>query len=137
MDLWQYKKNNPKVMSDINVTPLVDVMLVLLAIFMIAAPTLFSGVSIDLPTGKKNSSIRLSSDKVILSITTEGKIFINENSVKREELKTKLLSKLETTKDKTVYIQADYSVGYGPVANVISEIKNYGVSSLSLVTENE
>lgn len=121
--------------SEINVTPLVDVMLVLLVIFMISAPLLFSGVNLDLPKTKKVNSLKLSKEQVILSITKQGELFIGEEKFERNVIFNKVKELLAKSESKTLYIRADYSLEYGSVADLMADLKRSGISQLSLVTE--
>lgn len=121
--------------SEINVTPLVDVMLVLLVIFMISAPLLFSGVNLDLPKTKKVNSLKLTKKQIILSITKSGELFIGEEKFNRENIFTKIKELLAQSESKTLYIRADYSLEYGSVADLMADLKRSGISQLSLVTE--
>ena len=110
--------------SEINVTPLVDVMLVLLVIFMISAPLLFSGVNLDLPKTKKVNSLKLTKKQIILSITKSGELFIGEEKFNRENIFTKIKELLAKSESKTLYIRADYSLEYGSVADLMADLKS-------------
>lgn len=129
------KKQGP--ISDINVTPLVDVMLVLLVIFMISAPLMFSGIKLDLPKTKKVNNIQLTDKQVILSISRTGEYFIGQEKFLKSELTQVILELLKKNETDVVYVRADYSLDYGIVAKLISELKRSGISKISLVTENE
>ena len=121
--------------SEINVTPLVDVMLVLLVIFMISAPLLFSGVNLDLPKTKKVNSLKLTKKQVILSINKGGELFIGDEKFSREKIFDKVKDLLSKSESKTLYIRADYALEYGSVADLMADLKRSGISQLSLVTE--
>lgn len=123
--------------SDINVTPLVDVMLVLLVIFMISAPLMFSGVNLDLPKTKKVSSLKLTQDQVILSITRGGEFYVGKEKFLKEEVLSVLKERMKENNTNTVFLRADFSLDYGNVAKVISNLKKAGISQISLVTEIE
>lgn len=123
--------------SDINVTPLVDVMLVLLVIFMITAPMMFNGISLTLPKTKKVNQINLSNDRVILSITPTGEYYLGKNKILLEELGSVLRERLNQTKYKVLYIRAHYQLKYGRVAKIMSYLKREGFQKLALVTETE
>ncbi|MCF6247273.1 MAG: protein TolR [Desulfobacula sp.] len=125
-------------MSEINVTPFVDVMLVLLIIFMVTAPMMVQGVDVDLPKAT-SKALKGSEDKLIISIDDDLKVFINEQVVSVEFLTQKLGAILENLEQKSVYLRADKKVPYGIVVNVISKIKKAGVDSLGMITlpENE
>jgi biopolymer transport protein TolR len=111
-------------MSDINVTPLVDEMLVLLIIFMVTAPMMMQGVNVSLP---KTTSKPLPSEKEHL--------YINDYKVGLEALQAKLKKIYEGRSDEKVYLRADKGVPYGVVVRVMSEVKNAGVERLGMVTE--
>lgn len=123
--------------SDINVTPLVDVMLVLLVIFMVSAPLMFSGVNLDLPKTKKVSNLKLTQDQVILSINRAGEFFVGKEKYLKDELLGVIASEMKEKKTQTVFLRADYGLDYGNVARTISALKKAGISQISLVTEIE
>jgi biopolymer transport protein TolR len=123
--------------SEINVTPLVDVMLVLLVIFMISAPLMFNGVKLTLPRTKKVHSLRLTADQVILSVSTAGEFFLGKNKILLNELISEVKSSLSETNNKTLYLRGDYKIEYGKIARLISYLKKSGVTEIALVTEIE
>ncbi|HKZ56133.1 MAG TPA: biopolymer transporter ExbD [Thermodesulfovibrionales bacterium] len=120
-----------EVLSEINVTPFVDVMLVLLVIFMVTAPLLQQGVDVNLPKAKGRDLP--SEERITLVIKKEGRIYMNETPVSIEEMRNKLeaISKLNPN----VYLKADRGVPYGFVVEVIGEIKDSGIEKLGIVTE--
>ncbi len=117
--------------SEINVTPLVDVMLVLLIIFMITAPMLKQGIDVNLPQAKGRSIE--DTEKINIVITREGKIFFNEKQINKNDL-SGLLS-LYKDSSATVLLKADKDVPYGLVAEVMGEIKSSGIERIGMVTE--
>ena len=123
--------------SDINVTPLVDVMLVLLVIFMVTAPMLFSGIDLKLPKTQKVNNVGLRPELVILSITESEQFFIGKNNVASKDLVPAILKQLKESKTEVVYLRADYSLRYEKVAKLIANLKKAGVSNIALVTEVE
>ncbi|MBU2631360.1 MAG: protein TolR [Proteobacteria bacterium] len=125
-------------MSEINVTPFVDVMLVLLIIFMVTAPMMVQGVDVDLPKAT-SKALKSNEERLIISINDDLKVFINEQVVSVEFLTEKLGAILENLDSKAVYLRADKKVPYGIVINVISKIKKAGIDSLGMITlpENE
>ena len=125
--------NHDSLMSDINVTPFVDVMLVLLIIFMVTAPMMVQGVDVQLPTAT-SKALKGSEERLIISIDDDHKVFINEQVVSVEFLTKKLGAILENFDKKNVYLRADKKVSYGIVVNVISKIKKAGVDSLGMIT---
>lgn len=122
------------VVSDINVTPLVDVMLVLLVIFMISAPLMYSGVKLNLPKTKKVNSLKLKEDQVIISISSSGDLFIGKEEVDESKLISRL-KEIMGSLDEILYIRADEKTMYGTVAAVMAQIKASGISKISLVTK--
>ena len=128
------ERGNSPFMSDINVTPLVDVMLVLLIIFMVTAPMMMQGVNVSLP---KTTSKPLPSEKehLIISVDRSQQIYINDYKVEIEALQAKLKKIYEGRADEKVYLRADKGVPYGVVVRVMSEVKNAGVERLGMVTE--
>ncbi|MEJ2641529.1 MAG: protein TolR [Desulfosarcinaceae bacterium] len=120
-------------MSDINVTPLVDVMLVLLIIFMVTAPMMSQGVDVDLPEAATDP---LSADKepLVVTIDKDGVVYISELKVEVNYLQEKLRKILEGRKNKEVYFKADKDVAYGIVVQVMAEIKGAGIEKLGMIT---
>jgi len=123
-----------RLMSDINVTPFVDVMLVLLVIFMVTAPMMLQGVEVDLP---ETTSQPLASKKenLIISINNKNQVFINDFQVTLDFLQEKLKKILEGRENREVYLRADKEISYGFVVHVMSELKGAGVENLGMVTE--
>jgi len=125
--------NHSSLMSDINVTPFVDVMLVLLIIFMVTAPMMMEGVNVSLPEATTKPLV---SEKkpLIVNIDSENRIFINDFKVTVDGLGEKLNKILKGSKDREVYLKADKNISYGMVVRVMSEIKEAGVEKLGMVT---
>ena len=126
--------NNKEFMSEINVTPFVDVMLVLLIIFMVTAPMMVQGLNVDLPeaTAKPLESEK---EHLILTINKDHQVFINNYEVTVESLGAKLIKILQGRSDREVYLKADKSIPYGIVVQVMAEIKGAGVENLGMITE--
>jgi biopolymer transport protein TolR len=126
------------VMAEINVTPMVDVMLVLLIIFMVSAPLLTVGVPLDLPQTQAKS---LEQDKtpLQLSVDIKGKIFINDTEVTMSELvpKLKAITEARGGMEERIYMRADKKADYGTVARVMGQLSGAGFKRLALVTEVE
>ncbi|HTY42201.1 MAG TPA: ExbD/TolR family protein [Thermoanaerobaculia bacterium] len=122
-------------LADINVTPLVDVMLVLLIIFMVTAPMLHQGISVALP---KTSTTNLRSgleDPIVLSISRDGLYYINETPVARGLLKDRLRAILRGHKEKAVLLKADRSLSYGTVIETLDLLNRMGIESLGMITD--
>lgn len=128
------KNKRSALMSEINVTPFVDVMLVLLIIFMVTAPLLQQGIDISLPSTKSVGAQPTSQNPFILKIRKNKKIYIGTKSIPSQQLSTKLKSIFKNRKDKQIYLQADKSVPYEVVARTLGEIKSSGLLQVSLVT---
>lgn len=122
-------------MSEINVTPFVDVMLVLLIIFMVTAPMMVQGVNVALPETQHSDSLASEEDQLIITIDKNGKIHINDFEVGVDLLQAKLKKIFETRSSKDVFLKADKEVPYGKVVEVMSEIKGAGVEKLGMVTQ--
>ena len=129
-----FESYSDRLMSDINVTPFVDVMLVLLVIFMVTAPMMLQGVEVDLP---ETTSEPLASKKenLIISINNKNQVFINDFQVTLDFLQEKLKKILEGRDNREVYLRADKEISYGFVVRVMSELKGAGVENLGMVTE--
>lgn len=121
------------VLSEINVTPLVDVMLVLLVVFMITAPMMQQGIDIQLPKTAA-SGIETKEDPIVLTIKSNQKVHLGDSTFASSQVKEKIQSLFKSRKNKQIYIKADKSVDYGTVAEVIAEIKAAGVTNVGLVT---
>lgn len=124
-------------MSEINVTPFVDVMLVLLIIFMVTAPMMTQGINVALPQATAEALPTDSNDMIIVSLDKDGKIFINESQLAIELLQKNLQEILAAKPDKKVYLKADKRVPYGDVVRVMAEVKAAGVDKLGMITQPE
>src|SRR3989339_67234 len=122
-------------MAEINVTPLVDVMLVLLVIFMITAPLLLNGIKLELPKTKEVNRINLTSSQIILSYTRTSEYFIGKDKFLLGELVPIIKQKFADNKTDVLYLRADYAITYGKVAALMSHLKKNGISQIALVTE--
>ncbi len=123
-----------RLVAEINVTPLVDVVLVLLIIFMVTAPMLSMGIDVNLPR-VKSKTIDVNEEKLVLSINKDREIFINRTKIPKDDLKVKLENIFTARLDKEIFLRADKSVAYGFVVEVMSEIRKAGVDKLGMVTE--
>ena len=121
-------------MSDINVTPMVDVMLVLLIIFMVTAPLIQQGVDVDLPQAKA-PQLDVKEDRVIMTLTKDRKIFIGKTELKRDGLRDKLMANVKLKRDKELYLHADRALPYGFVVDIMAVVKDAGVENLGMVTD--
>lgn len=130
-------QDDEEIISDINVTPFVDVMLVLLVIFMISAPLLFNGLDLTLPKTKKVTALQLKNNQIILSISETGALYLNDKKILYQELINLIKERMEIEKAQTVYIRADYRVKYGEVARTMAVLKSSGITQISLVTDTE
>ena len=126
--------NTDRLMSDINVTPFVDVMLVLLIVFMVAAPMMIEGVDVSLPQAT-SQPLATEQEQLIVSLNQNGDIFLNDYQVQLTELKEKLDLIIKGQSDREVYLRADKEIPYGVGVRVMSEIKDAGVEKLGMVTE--
>ncbi len=132
-------------MSEINVTPFVDVMLVLLIIFMVAAPLMTGGVPLDLPQAKGRQLDSQNKEPVVVSIAKDGRIFLGQqdkDTIKIDDLGPKLKAIMaarggDAANEEAIFVRGDRTVDYGTVAKVMSRIKEAGFRKLSLVTETE
>jgi biopolymer transport protein ExbD/biopolymer transport protein TolR len=122
--------------ADINVTPMVDIMLVLLIIFMVVTPMLQKGVSVDLAKTKNPREMREADrdDAVVVAVTRDAKIFLNADQLNKEQLGPKIQDILISKVDKTVYIKSDRRARYGEVVDVVDTVRSAGVDTLGLLT---
>jgi len=122
-------------MAEINVTPFVDVMLVLLIIFMVTAPMLTQGVDVDLPKTRSVRTLPAGSDHLVLSVKKDGGLFLDEYNVPFEDLRQHLMN-LVVSQRKQLYLRADKDVPYGVVVKVMGDIKREGIEKLGIVAES-
>jgi biopolymer transport protein ExbD len=126
-----------KYVAEINVTPFVDVMLVLLVIFMITAPLMLNAIKMEVPKTKEVNRINLSNIQVVLSFTKDGSLYIGDKKFPQDRIIGALHKELQKTKDKTLFLRADYDISYGKVAKLMSFLKRGGILIIALVTELE
>ncbi len=123
-----------RMMAEINVTPLVDVMLVLLIIFMVTAPMLTQGVDVNLPQANAKA-MRSDEERLVITVDANSRIFIGKQPVAFNRMSRTLQAIVERRKDRQVYFRADRAVPYGFVVKVIAEVRNAGIEKLGMVTE--
>ena len=123
-------------LSQINVTPFVDVMLVLLVIFMVTAPILQQGVNVELPTVEAGPLTSETEDQLVVAIDRNGTIHLNDTPLDIADLVEKLAAIVKLRPDRTVYLRADKDVVYGKVVAVMAAVRNAGVAELGMVTES-
>lgn len=126
--------NNNRLMSDINVTPLVDVMLVLLIIFMVTAPMMMQGVDVNLPK-TTTRHIKTKDEPLILTVNKKREVFIENHRIEINNLEIKIKKIFENRRDKEILLRADKDVPYGFVIKVIARVKRAGIDKLGMVTE--
>jgi biopolymer transport protein TolR len=123
-------------MSDINVTPFVDVMLVMLIIFMVTAPLIQQGVDVQLPK-VQSGGLPTDQEPLVVTVNREGKLFVQRAEVPMEQLSAKLEAIFQSRADKEVFLRADTNVAYGTVARALAEIRKAGAQRVGMVTEPE
>ena len=124
-------------MSEINVTPFVDIMLVLLIIFMVAAPLLSVGIEVDLPNTQAKPLETEKERPLTLTLDGESNLFINEVKIKKSELRSKLLAIKKERESDEIYLRASKDIAYQNVAAILALVSNIGYSQVSLVTDVE
>jgi biopolymer transport protein ExbD/biopolymer transport protein TolR len=131
------KKSTLGAVSDINVTPMVDVMLVLLIIFMVITPMLQKGVSVDMAkaTNTRDMQDADKEDAVVLAVTRDGKTYLGPDQVPVDQITPKVKDMISSKLDKTVYLRCDKNAKYGVVVSVVDNVRAAGVDSLGLETE--
>jgi biopolymer transport protein TolR len=127
-------RSSRRPMAEINVTPMVDVMLVLLIIFMVAAPLLTAGVPIDLPDSKAKAISDEDNKPLEVSLSKDGKIFVGETEVTEERIVTILTSMTEDNPDRRIYIRADKGLDYGKVMKILGTINGAGFNKVALIS---
>ncbi|MDP8305637.1 MAG: biopolymer transporter ExbD [Candidatus Chlorobium antarcticum] len=123
-----------RLMSDINVTPLVDVMLVLLIIFMVTAPMMTHGVKVEAPE-TTHEKLDVDPKGLMISIDASSRVFVNQYELRASEVRTKLPTLLDVGETREVYLQADKSLPYGLVMDVMAQIRDAGIENIGMVTE--
>ena len=124
-----------KFVSEINVTPFVDVMLVLLIIFMVATPMMSQGLDVDLPQTKQVEVLPTDADHMILTVRRDGKLYLDEYAVDNIEELEGYLQRLVKEKNKSLFLQADKEVLYGIVVEVMGHIKAVGIEKLGVMAD--
>ena len=130
------RRSSYQPMSEINVTPFVDVMLVLLIVFMVAAPLLTVGVPIDLPEASA-PPLQGDNEPLTVSVTDEGKIFLQDTEVELDTLAPKLIAISKQGYDERIFVRGDKDIGYGSVMKVMAALKQAGFRRIGLVTDTE
>ena len=120
-------------MADINVTPLVDVVLVLLIIFMVTAPVLQSGIEVNVP--KTRTVKEVTEERLVISINKQQRVFLGNDPININDIKTKLRQKIRDPQHQSIYIRADEDVPFGAFATVMDSIKGAGITNVGIVTQ--
>ena len=129
--------------SEINVTPMVDIMLVLLIIFMVVTPFLQQGITVALPKNMNNPDVDpriIKESSIVISIPNDGEYYLGKQKLQREQLNEKvdrLLEGIKNEQDRIVYIKSGVGVSYGDVVNVINEVRKLGVDKIGLVADKK
>ena len=123
--------------SEINVTPLVDVMLVLLVIFMVTTPLMLNGIKLDLPKTKEVNPVNLNATQVILSISKSEDYYLGKDKILQNEIIPEIQKQFKENKTDTVFLRADFELSYGKVARLMSFLKRGGIDKIALVTVTE
>ena len=130
-------ENKGGAMAEMNVVPLIDILLVLLIIFMVVTPMLQKGVSVDMPVVNNPRDMQDADkdDAVIVAVTRDGKIFLGNTAIQKEDITGQVKDRIQNRLDKTVYVKSDSRAKYGDVVGVVDEIRSAGVDQLGLLTE--
>ena len=133
MGMQSNSRKDRRMLSEINVTPLVDVTLVLLIIFMVTTPMLQRGTDVQLPTAQA-SQVK-EEERITLTVTRDSRIFVNNEEVPRRKLEARLKSMAGSGKERVLYLRADARVPYGFVIDVMDAIKSSGIETVGMITE--
>ncbi len=133
--LGQKRQRSYRPMAEINVTPFVDVMLVLLIVFMVTAPLLTSGVSVDLPQSDAKTINEPDTDPISITVDQSGKLYIGEREIERKRLIPLLQSLTSINADRRIFVRGDSSLSYGMVMDVIGAINSAGFTKVALISE--
>ena len=131
---FNFKRSKNEPMSEINVTPFVDVMLVLLIIFMVTAPLLTVGVQVDLPESAADS-LPDDQEPLTLSINSKGEVFIQESKIEFDNLIIKILAVSKNRTDTRIYVRGDKTINYGRVLEVMGKLSGSGFTKVALISE--
>ena len=131
---FKYNRSQSEPMSEINVTPFVDVMLVLLIIFMVTAPLLTVGVPVDLPESYADS-LPEDQEPLTLSINSKGEIFIQEHQVEYDKMVPKILAIAKNRTDTRIYVRGDKTINYGRVLEIMGMLSGSGFTKVALISE--
>jgi len=131
---FKYNRSHMEPMSEINVTPFVDVMLVLLIIFMVTAPLLTVGVPVDLPESSADS-LPEDQEPLTLSINSKGEIFIQEHQVEYDKVVAKILAIAKNRTDTRIYVRGDKTINYGRVLEIMGTLSGSGFTKVALISE--
>lgn len=134
MRSFRRRNHQDRALSEINVTPFVDVMLVLLIIFMVTAPMLSMGIDVNLPR-VKSKSVDVTEEKLVLTVNETKGIYLNKVKIPLSELGSKLEAIFVSRIDREVFLRADKNVPYGFIVEVMSEVRKAGVDKLGMITE--
>jgi len=127
------RRHGGRAMAEINVTPLVDVVLVLLIIFMLTAPILQSGIEVSVP--KTKSVKEITDERIVISITRAQRVFLGNDPVNINEIGSVLRQKVRDPEHQSIYLRADENVPFGAFATVMDAVKSSGITNVSIVTE--
>lgn len=127
--------NTDNLMSEINVTPFVDVMLVLLIIFMVTAPMMVQGVDVTLPETTSKALPPSEEEQLVITINKDNQVYINDFQIRPDLLQEKLVKILEGRESRAVYFRADRDISWGMGVHIMSEIKGAGIEKLGIVTD--
>ena len=127
------RRHGGRALAEINVTPLVDVVLVLLIIFMLTAPILQSGIEVSVP--KTKSVNEITEERIVISITRAQRVFLGNDAVNINEIGSILRQKVRDPEHQSIYLRADENVPFGAFATVMDEVKSSGITNVSIVTE--
>ncbi|GMR19649.1 MAG: protein TolR [Gammaproteobacteria bacterium] len=129
------RRKKKKLMSDINVVPYIDVMLVLLVIFMITAPLLTQGVKIELPQAASKPINSKDNETLVVTVSRSGRLYLDDRKISRKHLKTKISKILKIRPQTPVLVRGDRRVAYGKVIKVMTLLQDAGAPSIGLITE--
>ncbi len=136
MQTNDFSFNDEQNFSEINVVPLVDIILVLLIIFMIAAPMMKAGIEVDLPEASPRQFNVDIEERYVISISAQGDVYLNQSKIPIDELEQKIRQLYHNKPDKGVFLQADKRVPYGIVVKVMDHLKRAGIENLGVITES-
>ena len=136
MRSYRHRRQKKLPIANINITPFVDVLLVLLVVFMVAAPALNVGVPVDLPQGTTGQTVATDNQPLIITVKNNGQVFLDNTAMTTRQLDERLKQLAATNRNKKIYVRGDKNASYGAIMAVMNAVAEKGLSRVSLITQS-